>query len=285
MIDALGSPGSLLLVGGTSDIAVATAHRYLAERPLRVVVAARDTPRRSAVADELRTAGGDVEVVDFDAEDAGSAERMVAAAAAGGDIDVAVIAFGQLGDQEQLAADPAAAAALGQVNYVAPVVVGTVLANRMRTQGHGVIVALSSVAGERARRSNYVYGSTKAGIDAYFSGPRGLAGRLGRLGARRPAGVRPLEDDRGPARGAAVHHAGGGGRGDRHRRPQGPAHGVGPRRDALGDERAPAHPARGLPPPALLGRFQAQRLRACPGPAAAGTAGRCPGRAAGARSR
>ena len=170
MIDALGSPGSLLLVGGTSDIAVATAHRYLAERPLRVVVAARDTPRRSAVADELRTAGGDVEVVDFDAEDTGSAERMVAAAAAGGDIDVAVIAFGQLGDQEQLAADPAAAAALGLVNYVAPVVVGTLLANRMRTQGHGVIVALSSVAGERARRSNYVYGSTKAGIDAYFSG-------------------------------------------------------------------------------------------------------------------
>ena len=170
MIDALGSPGSLLLVGGTSDIAVATAHRYLAERPLRVVVAARDTPRRSAVADELRTAGGEVEVVDFDAEDPGSAERMVAAASAGGDIDVAVIAFGQLGDQEQLSTDPAAAAALGQVNYVAPVVVGTVLANRMRTQGHGVIVALSSVAGERARRSNYVYGSTKAGLDAYFSG-------------------------------------------------------------------------------------------------------------------
>jgi len=171
VIDALGSPGTLLLVGGTSDIAVATAHRYLSERPLRVVVAARDTPRRSAVADQLRTAGGDVDVVDFDAEDAGSAERMVAAAvAAGGDIDVAVIAFGQLGDQDQLAADPAAAAALGQVNYVAPVVVGTVLANRMRAQGHGVIVALSSVAGERARRSNYVYGSTKAGIDAYFSG-------------------------------------------------------------------------------------------------------------------
>ena len=53
---------------------------------------------------------------------------------------------------------------------MAPVVVGTVLANHMRGQGHGVIVALSSVAGERARRSNYVYGSTKAGLDAYFSG-------------------------------------------------------------------------------------------------------------------
>jgi decaprenylphospho-beta-D-erythro-pentofuranosid-2-ulose 2-reductase len=170
VIDALGSPGSLLLVGGTSDIAVATARRYLQERPLRVVVAARDTPRRTVVADELRALGGTVEVVDFDAEDPSSPKRMVAAAAAGGDIDIAVVAFGQLGDQQQLAGDPDAVAALGRVNYVAPVVVGTVLANQLRHQGHGVIVALSSVAGERARASNFVYGSTKAGLDAFFSG-------------------------------------------------------------------------------------------------------------------
>jgi decaprenylphospho-beta-D-erythro-pentofuranosid-2-ulose 2-reductase len=170
VIDALGSVGSLLLVGGTSDIAVATAKRYLQERPLRVVVAARDTPRRAVVADQLRTAGATVEVVDFEADDPGSPEQMVAHAAAGGDIDVALVAFGQLGDQEQLASDPEAAAALGRVNYVAPVVVGTVLANHLRQQGHGVIVALSSVAGERARRSNYVYGSTKAGLDAFYSG-------------------------------------------------------------------------------------------------------------------
>ncbi len=170
MIDALGSVGSLLLVGGTSDIAVATAHRYLRERPLRVVVAARDTPRRGAVTEELRAAGATVEVVDFDADDPGSPKRMVADAAAGGDIDVAVIAFGQLGDQRQLVTDPEAVAALGRVSYVAPAVVGTVLANHMRFQGHGVIVALSSVAGERPRKTNYAYGSTKAGLDAFFSG-------------------------------------------------------------------------------------------------------------------
>lgn len=170
MIDALGTVGSLLLVGGTSDIAVATARRYLQERPLRIVLAARDTPRRAAVAAELRAAGATVEEVDFDADDPGSPKRMVAEAAAGGDIDVAVIAFGLLGDQEQLASDPEAAAELAQVNYVAPVAVGTVLATHMRYQGHGVIVALSSVAGERPRRSNYVYGSTKAGLDAFFSG-------------------------------------------------------------------------------------------------------------------
>jgi decaprenylphospho-beta-D-erythro-pentofuranosid-2-ulose 2-reductase len=170
VIDTLGSPGSLLLVGGTSDIAVATARRYLQERPLRVVLAARDTPRRATVADELRAAGATVEVVDFDADDASAPKRMVAEAAAGGDIDVAVIAFGQLGDQEQLAGDPDAAAALGRVNYVAPVAVGTVLAAQLRAQGHGVVVALSSVAGERARASNFVYGSTKAGLDAFYTG-------------------------------------------------------------------------------------------------------------------
>jgi decaprenylphospho-beta-D-erythro-pentofuranosid-2-ulose 2-reductase len=170
VIDALGSPSSLLLVGGTSDIAVATAHRYLAERPLRVVVAARDTPRRSAVTDELKAAGATVEVVDFDADDPSSPARMVAAACAGGDVDVAVVAFGQLGDAEQLRSDPAAVAGLAQVNFVAPTVVGTELANRMRVQGHGVIVAISSVAGERPRASNFVYGSTKAGLDAFYSG-------------------------------------------------------------------------------------------------------------------
>jgi decaprenylphospho-beta-D-erythro-pentofuranosid-2-ulose 2-reductase len=170
VIDALGTVGSLLLVGGTSDIAVATARRYLAERPARIVLAARDTPRRATVADDLRAAGGRVEIVDFDAEDPASPARAVAEAAAGGDIDVAVVAFGQLGDAARLRVDAAAAAHLAQVNYVAAVAVGTVLAVRMREQGHGVIVALSSVAGERTRASNYVYGSTKAGMDAFYSG-------------------------------------------------------------------------------------------------------------------
>ena len=170
MIDALGSVGSLLLVGGTSDIAVATARRYLQERPLRVVLAARDSARRAAAAEELRAAGATVEVVDFDADDPKSPQRMVAEATAGGDVDVAVVAFGQLGEQEELAHDADAVAALARVNYVAPVVVGTVLAQRMRQQGHGTIVALSSVAGERARASNFVYGSTKAGMDAFYSG-------------------------------------------------------------------------------------------------------------------
>jgi decaprenylphospho-beta-D-erythro-pentofuranosid-2-ulose 2-reductase len=170
VIDALGSVGTLLLVGGTSDIAVATAHRYLRDRPLRVVLAARDTGRRAEVADELRAAGAGVTVLDFDAEDPAAPERLAEQATAGGDVDVAVVAFGLLGDQETLAASPTEAARLGRVNYVASVAVGTALGVALRRQGHGVLVALSSVAGERARRSNYVYGSTKAGMDAFYSG-------------------------------------------------------------------------------------------------------------------
>jgi decaprenylphospho-beta-D-erythro-pentofuranosid-2-ulose 2-reductase len=56
------------------------------------------------------------------------------------------------------------------VNYTAAVSVGVALAERMRRQGHGRIVALSSVAGERVRRSNFVYGSTKAGMDGFYLG-------------------------------------------------------------------------------------------------------------------
>jgi decaprenylphospho-beta-D-erythro-pentofuranosid-2-ulose 2-reductase len=59
---------------------------------------------------------------------------------------------------------------LAEVNYVAPVHLGVLLAARLKTQGHGRIVALSSVAGERVRRSNFVYGSTKAGFDGFYLG-------------------------------------------------------------------------------------------------------------------
>jgi decaprenylphospho-beta-D-erythro-pentofuranosid-2-ulose 2-reductase len=81
-----------------------------------------------------------------------------------------VVAFGLLGDAERAWTDPDHALELAEVNYTAPVHLGVLLASRMRTQGHGWIVALSSVAGERVRRSNFVYGSTKAGFDGFFLG-------------------------------------------------------------------------------------------------------------------
>ena len=72
MIDAVGNPQSLLLLGGTSDIALAIAEKYLAQRPLRVVLAARPSPRLDEAAQLLRSAGAEVETIDFDAADTDS---------------------------------------------------------------------------------------------------------------------------------------------------------------------------------------------------------------------
>lgn len=170
MIDAVGNPQSLLLLGGTSDIALAIARRYAIGRQLRVVLAARATDRRSQAAAELAGLGCEVSEVDLEARDPGSHAATVDAAFAGGDIDIAVVAFGLLGDAERAWTDPDEALELVEVNYTAPVHLGVLLANRMRAQGHGRIVALSSVAGERVRRSNFVYGSTKAGLDGFYLG-------------------------------------------------------------------------------------------------------------------
>lgn len=170
MIDAVGNPQSLLLLGGTSDIALAIAEKYLAQRPLRVVLAARPSPRLDEAAQRLRTAGAEVETVDFDAADTHSHPMVVDKAFADGDIDVTVVAFGLLGDAEEAWQDHAQAVEMATVNYTAPVSMGVALAERLKQQGHGSVIALSSVAGERVRRSNFVYGSTKAGFDGFYLG-------------------------------------------------------------------------------------------------------------------
>lgn len=180
-MDAVGTPSSVLVVGGTSDIGLAVVERLGAGTRLRVVLAARPSPRRDAAVQRL--AGHDVEVVDFDAEDTGSHAATVSAAFAGGDLDVVVVAVGLLGDQELAWQDHASAVRLLQVNATAAVSTGVLVAARLRQQGHGTVVALSSVAAERARRSNFVYGAGKAAMDAFYTGLRE---------ALRPDGVRVL---------------------------------------------------------------------------------------------
>lgn len=170
MIDAVGNPQSLLLLGGSSEIGLAIAAQYARRRPLRVVLAARPSPRLDAAAAALRDAGATVSTVDFEATDFASHPAMLDKAFADGDIDVTVVAFGLLGDAEQAWQDHARAVELAQVNYTAAVSVGVAVAERLRRQGHGRVVALSSVAGERVRRSNFVYGSTKAGMDGFYLG-------------------------------------------------------------------------------------------------------------------
>ncbi|MDX2646980.1 decaprenylphospho-beta-D-erythro-pentofuranosid-2-ulose 2-reductase [Streptomyces sp. PA03-1a] len=169
MINALGRPQSVLLLGGTSEIGMAIVDRYLDPHPLRVVLAGRPSPRLDAAAALLADRGAIVETVEFNATDESSHQDTLKQIFAAGDIDLAIVAFGVLADQ-QAAADPALAAHLATVNFTAAVSVGVILARAMRNQGHGVIVALSSVAGERPRPTNFVYGATKAGMTAFYDG-------------------------------------------------------------------------------------------------------------------
>ena len=183
MMDAVGTPSSVLVVGGTSDIGLAVVERLGTGAQLRVVLAARPSARRDAAVQRLTAAGHRATAVDFDAEDTASHPATVEQAWAGGDLDVVVVAVGLLGDQEQAWQDQVAAVRLLQVNATAAVSTGVLVAERLRRQGHGTVVALSSVAAERARRSNFVYGAGKAAMDAFFTGLRE---------ALRPDGVRVL---------------------------------------------------------------------------------------------
>lgn len=172
MKDAIGNVQRVVVLGGTSDIALATLAKLAGgRRGVEVTVAARPGERRTAAATSLKTRGMEVTEVDFEATDRTSYEHAIASAfEAPGDVDIVMVAFGLLGDQERAWQDLDAALELAQVNYTAAVACGVLVAARMRAQGHGAIIAMSSVAGERPRKSNFAYGSTKAGMDAFYSG-------------------------------------------------------------------------------------------------------------------
>ena len=170
MNNALGQPQSLLLLGGSSEIGLATARRLVAERTRRVHLAGRPSPALRTAAADLEALGAQVTVHDFDAAAPETHEEVLGKIFAEGDIDVVLLAFGVLGDQLHDERHPMSAAAVAQVNYVGAVTSGLSAVAGLRGQGHGTLVVLSSVAAERARRANFIYGSTKAGLDAFAQG-------------------------------------------------------------------------------------------------------------------
>jgi decaprenylphospho-beta-D-erythro-pentofuranosid-2-ulose 2-reductase len=182
MDNAFGQPQSILLLGGTSEIGLAIVRRLIAPTTRHVVLACRVPSSASVQAEALRRDGLEVHTLAYDAADAGSHEALVQSVVdLVGDIDVAILAAGVLGEQPALASAPAEAAAAVTVNYTGGVSTSLAVANRLRLQGHGALVVLSSVAGERARKANYIYGSSKAGLDAFA---QGLADDLHGSGAK-----------------------------------------------------------------------------------------------------
>ncbi|MGV9700347.1 decaprenylphospho-beta-D-erythro-pentofuranosid-2-ulose 2-reductase [Streptomyces sp. NPDC003470] len=170
MKDAFGLPQSLLVLGGTSEIALATVRRLVARRTRTVWLAGRPSPALDAAAEQVRGLGAEVRTVAFDALDPGSHEEVLGKVFAEGDIDLVLLAFGVLGDQAHDEREPLNAVRVAQTNYTGAVSAGLVSARALQAQGHGSLVVLSSVAGERARRANFIYGSSKAGLDAFAQG-------------------------------------------------------------------------------------------------------------------
>jgi decaprenylphospho-beta-D-erythro-pentofuranosid-2-ulose 2-reductase len=172
MRNGLGAPQSVAVFGGGSDIALATTRALVADRARRVVLAGRHPEALAGAAAELRGRGADlVECLPFDAEDTAShAGAVDAVFEALGEVDLALLAFGVLGDQQRAPGDPGLSERIMRTNLLGAVSLAIPLVRRLRAQGHGTLVALSSVAAERPRRANFVYGASKAGMDAYFQG-------------------------------------------------------------------------------------------------------------------
>ncbi|MFB7581060.1 decaprenylphospho-beta-D-erythro-pentofuranosid-2-ulose 2-reductase [Streptomyces hydrogenans] len=170
MKDAFGAPQSLLLLGGTSAIGLATARRLIARRTRTVWLAGRPSPELAAAAASLRALGAEVRVVPFDALDTDAHTERLGQVFAEGDVDLVLLAFGVLGDQTRDESDPAAAVRVAQTNYTGAVSAALVCAGALQAQGHGSLVVLSSVAGERGRRADFIYGSSKAGLDVFAQG-------------------------------------------------------------------------------------------------------------------
>lgn len=218
MRDGLGSVQSVLVLGGTSEIGLAMARALVADRARRVILAGRDPARLEEAGAELRTAGAEVEVLPFDADRPEEHSETVSAAFRGEeDVDLVVVAFGVLGDAERSRSEPAAAVDVLQTNLVGAVSAMTVAAECLRRQGHGTLAVLSSVAGERVRKSNYVYGASKAGLDGFAqgmgdalteSGVRVLVIRPGFVHTRMTAGMDPAPLSTTPEKVAEVAVAG-----------------------------------------------------------------------------
>jgi short-subunit dehydrogenase len=165
--------GAYLILGATSAIARATA-RELAARGHGVTLAGRDLAEleRDAADIHLRY-GVDAHVTAFDAETFdGHADFLAQVIEQGGELEGVVLAFGYLGEQERAAQQFDESLAILQRNYVGAVSILNHCAEYLAEKGRGNVIAISSVAGDRGRQSNYIYGSAKGGLSVYLQGLR-----------------------------------------------------------------------------------------------------------------
>ena len=161
---------TVLILGATSDIGRAIAHEY-AMHGYALKLAARDSTRLNRDAEDLHVRHDvPVSIYEFDALRTGAHERFVDSLHPLPDTAICVV--GLLGDQKESERKVEAAEVVLRTNFIGPANVLSILANRFEARGYGTIVGISSVAGDRGRASNYIYGSAKAGFTAFLSGLR-----------------------------------------------------------------------------------------------------------------
>ncbi len=173
-------PKRYLVLGATSGIAEATCRIWAAEGA-NLFLVGRSEEKLSSVAADLRVRGAayvDTAVVNLD-ELQHHAELLAHAITSLGGLDVAYLAVGVLGEQPRAEQEARHAEQILHTNLTAPVSLLTWLANFCVKQGHGTLAVLSSVAGDRGRKSNYVYGASKAGLTAFSDGLRNRVDRAG----------------------------------------------------------------------------------------------------------
>lgn len=169
----VGEPkGAVLVLGATSGIARAVALE-LGRLGHPLCLAARDPEELEAVAGDARVrTGRAVLAVPFDASDTASLREAFRQAEGMGPLAGCLVAFGYLGDQSEAETDPEEARRILEANFVQAALAAQAAALRLESQGSGWLAVLGSVAGDRGRRSNYVYGSAKGGLAVFLQGLR-----------------------------------------------------------------------------------------------------------------
>jgi decaprenylphospho-beta-D-erythro-pentofuranosid-2-ulose 2-reductase len=174
------APKKILVLGATSGIAEATC-RIWASQGAALFLVARNAEKLASVAADLKTRGAsyiDSQVADLDDTDQHPTLLSHAINSLGG-MDIAYLTHGILGEQPRAEQDFEHGAQILHTNFVAPVSMLTWLANYCAQRKSGVLAVISSVAGDRGRKSNYYYGSSKAGLSAFLGGLRNRVDREG----------------------------------------------------------------------------------------------------------
>lgn len=170
----------VVIIGATSAIAEATARLY-ASRGAQLFLIARNIERLKDIADDLRVRGArEVFQASLDVNDVHDHARLIGQIWTSlGHVDVLLIAHGTLPDQAQCEVSVELSLKEFTTNGTSTIALLTALAPRFESQRKGIIVVISSVAGDRGRQSNYLYGSAKAAVTAFASGLRQRMAKVG----------------------------------------------------------------------------------------------------------